>query len=276
MCGTPIGNLGDATPRLTQVLGAVHAIACEDTRRTRELLSALGVPAPRLLSYRQGNERDSAAGIVALLQEGRDIALVSDAGMPTVSDPGVPLVRAAHAAGVEVLVVPGPSAVSAAVAASGCGGGGYRFVGFLPRTARELRQLLLDSASSVVVAFESPARVVETLAVVGELQPGRTVAVARELTKRFEHTRSGDARSMAAIVAAEPPRGEIVLVLDAMEQVGAVVDARTLDLIESLVEEGVKMKVACRYVGSYAGVSARELYDAVLERRRGGVAEGEA
>ena len=139
VCAVPIGNLEDASPRLRRVLGEVDAIACEDTRTTGRLLELLKVsPRPRLLAHHDHNERASAAGVVALLLEGRDVALVSDAGTPSVSDPGTELVQAAHDAGVTVAVVAGPSAVAAAVSVAGVRGEGYRFVGFLPRSEGDL------------------------------------------------------------------------------------------------------------------------------------------
>lgn len=266
VCGTPIGNLDDVTPRLRATLAAVGAIACEDTRRTRQLLSALDLRTPRLISYREDNERAAADEVLGVLEHGRDVALVTDAGMPAVSDPGVPLARRAHERGIAVRVVPGPSAETAALAVAGCGGSGHRFVGFLPRSSDALRRLLLETAFEVVVAFESPRRVAATLRAIAEVQPERMVATCRELTKRHEHTRL----ARADVLAADPgeERGEFVLVLDALAQVDpAGVDDRAVSLVLELVDEGVRMKAACRHVAAYADVSSRQLYQAALQRR---------
>jgi 16S rRNA (cytidine1402-2'-O)-methyltransferase len=273
MCATPIGNLGDASARLRDVLGSVQVVACEDTRRTRQLLSALGVPAPRLLAHHAHNERTSARGLLELLEQGRDVAVVSDAGTPGVADPGAEAVRAALDAGIEVVAVPGPSAVAAAVSVAGCGAEGHTFVGFLPRSERELRALLLETAHQVVVALEAPGRVAQSLAVVADAQPERRVVLARELTKRHEQVRSGTAGVLAAELATGAPLGEHVLVLDALAPAERdAVDARTVALVVALVEEGMRMKTAAKVVAGHAGVSQRELYELTLRRRAAGAA----
>ncbi|MBC7644862.1 MAG: 16S rRNA (cytidine(1402)-2'-O)-methyltransferase [Thermoleophilia bacterium] len=264
-----MGNLGDVSKRLVEVLGSVHAIACEDTRRTRKLLSAIGVPAPRLLSYRLDNEHASAAGLVPLLLGGSDIALVSDAGTPAIADPGVALVRAAHAAGVEVVAVPGPSAVIAALSVSGFGASCHTFVGFLPRSAREITALVAQYSSQVLVAFESPRRVAATLATVAEVQPARAVAVVREITKLHEQTYLGSVREVAdQLLALDGVLGEIVTVFDALAEAEAVVDERALRLVTRLVEAGVRMKDACAIVAEHESLSKRELYDAMIAASR--------
>lgn len=271
MCATPIGNLGDASPRLRELLGAVDVIACEDTRVTRKLLGLLDVsPVPRLLSHRQDNERESARGIVQLLEQGKDVALATDAGTPAISDPGVRLVRAAREAGVEVLAVPGPSAVAAALSVSGCGGTGHTFVGFLPRTAREMSHLLVQHMHQVLVAFESPARLAASVRRVAQVQPQRVLSVSRELTKLHEHSMWGEASDVAAALdTGPPPRGEIVLVLDAMPPAAApVADVRAIELVLAMAKEGVRVKRACQLVAAHAGHSANELFEAVQHTRR--------
>jgi 16S rRNA (cytidine1402-2'-O)-methyltransferase len=254
------------------VLGSVDVIASEDTRRTRALLSALQVPAPRLIAYHDHNERASSAGIVELLTRGQNVAVVSDAGTPGVADPGMLVVAAAREAHIDVVSVAGPSAVSAAVSVSGFGADGYTFVGFLPRNARELRALLVQHAHQVLVAFETPARIEASLAVVQELQPTRQISLSRELTKQHEQTVLGDAQSLAERAAVEPLRGEIVLVLDAIEGAasGAVVDSALLDLIDLLVEEGLRVNNACRLVAKWTGIRKGDLYDSAVARRGDG------
>jgi 16S rRNA (cytidine1402-2'-O)-methyltransferase len=264
VCGTPIGNLGDVTPRLRETLAATPVIACEDTRRTRALLSALGVPTPRLLSYRSDNEQASARGVVEVLLGGNDVALVTDAGMPAISDPGAELVARAHEAGIEVVVVPGPSALDAALAASGARGSRMTFVSFLPRSAQAVRDLVEEHAGCVLVAFESPQRVAASLAAIAEVQPGRTVTIARELTKRHEQVRRGRASDLAAEVAAGGEvKGEHVLVHDAEAAAPADgVAARDVALVQALVEEGVRMRTACKLVAAHAGVRVNALHAA--------------
>lgn len=263
VCAVPIGNLDDASPRVRRVLGEVDAIACEDTRTTRRLLDLIEVaPTPRLLAHHGHNEAASAAGIVALLEEGLDVALVSDAGTPAISDPGAVLVEAAHRAGIVVVAVPGPSAVAAALSTAGLGGQGYRFVGFLPRTSRELAQLLQAHRHDVVVAFESPHRIRRTLDAIDQLQPARLVAVCRELTKRHEQVLRGCASDIATQLP-EPIKGEIVVMLGALAATRPVADPRAVALVSDLTEEGIRMKVAARIVSRHLGGSARELYDQV-------------
>lgn len=210
--GTPIGNLGDLAPRAVEVLRTADVVAAEDTRRARALLSAAGVPARgRLVSVHAHNEGERAARLVDRALDGAVVAVVSDAGMPGISDPGAALVRAAAAAGVPVEVVPGPSAVLAALAVSGLPSDRFAFEGFLPRRGRSRDRRLAGIAASdrTVVVFESPRRVPGTLADLARVcGPGRPVVVARELTKLHEEVWRGSAREAAARAAAggEPRR----------------------------------------------------------------------
>lgn len=268
VCATPIGNLGDVSARLREVLAAVDAIACEDTRRTRKLLSALEIDTPQLLSYRSDNEAPSAAGVVGMLAAGKSIALVSDAGTPAIADPGVTLVRAAREAGVEVVSVAGPSAVTAALSVSGLGATGHTFVAFFPRSAREVCDLVRQHSGQVLVGFESPRRLAATLAAVASVQPDRQVVVVREITKLHEQTYGGSARELAEVFAQTETLGEIVVVLDALPAAAAIIDARVLSLVDRLVTSGVRMKDACTIVADHENVSKRELYEAVLATTR--------
>lgn len=238
-------------------------IACEDTRSTRRLLDLLGIDAaPRLLAHHEHNERASAAGIVALLQQGEDVALVSDAGTPSVSDPGAALVQAAHLARVRVESVAGPSAVAAAIGAAGARGDGYRFVGFLPRAEGELRALVVRHAGDTVVAFELPRRTGRTLQLLADEQPERIATVCRELTKRHEEVVRGTSVELAERFAGEV-KGEVVLVLDAVPATPADgLDPRAVGLVDAIVAAGVRRKDATRIVAEHLGGSARELYDA--------------
>jgi 16S rRNA (cytidine1402-2'-O)-methyltransferase len=264
VCATPIGNLADVTPRLRSTLAEVQVIACEDTRRTRSLLSALDIRVPRLLSHRSDNERASVGGVISVLQAGQDVALVSDAGTPAVSDPGARLVRAALDAGITVRSIAGPSAVASAVSVSGCCALGYRFVGFLPRTAGELHDLIRQHAHEVVVGFESPNRLTATISRVADIHPHRRVVVARELTKIHEQLLAGEADVIARQLERAPVRGEVVIILDALPHESAAITPRSLDLVQAMVEEGIRMKTACRLVAEHDAVSARALYERMI------------
>jgi 16S rRNA (cytidine1402-2'-O)-methyltransferase len=266
VCAVPIGNLEDASPRLRRVLGSVDVIACEDTRTTGRLLELLEItPRPRLLAHHEHNERASAAGIVALLETGEDIALVSDAGTPGVSDPGVILVDAALDAGIEVVVVPGPSAAASAIAVAGFRGTSWRFVGFLPRRRGELEELLEATEHDVVVAFEAPSRLGRTLEALCEVQPGRRVAACRELTKLHEEIVRGTADELLERFGGDV-KGELVLVLEALLPTHAA-DERSAGLVTALVDGGMRPRDAAKIVASHLGGNARELYDAVHAHR---------
>jgi 16S rRNA (cytidine1402-2'-O)-methyltransferase len=209
---TPIGNLEDVTARAVRILGEVHAIAAEDTRITSRLLARYGIRKP-LISYRAPVERRGLPRVMSALDEG-DVALVSDAGSPTLSDPGQALVEAAWAAGHAVVPIPGASAITAAVSVAGYGGPGFTFLGYLPRKPGDMRRLLttLVDDARPSVAFDSPYRVRKSLALVAEVLPERHLTVARELTKLHEQVLRGTAAEVLAALG-DPPRGEFTLVI---------------------------------------------------------------
>jgi 16S rRNA (cytidine1402-2'-O)-methyltransferase len=209
---TPIGNLEDVTMRAVRILGEVSAIAAEDTRITSRLLARHGIRKP-LISYRAPVERRGLPRVMSALDEG-DVALVSDAGSPTLSDPGQALVEAAWAAGHTVVPIPGASAITAALSVAGYGGPGFTFLGYLPRKPGEMRRLLATLADDPrpAVAFESPYRVRKSLGLVVEVLPERHVTVARELTKLHEQVLRGTASEVLAALG-DPPRGEFTLVI---------------------------------------------------------------
>lgn len=213
VCPTPIGNLADVTLRVLDTLREADAIACEDTRRTRLLLDRYGIEG-KLVSFHEHNERTRAGELVRRIRAGDLVALVSDAGMPVVSDPGFLLVRECLAAGVAVEVLPGPSAVEVAVVASGLPAARWCFVGFLPRK-RGRRERLLAETAETLVAFESPKRLPATLDMLAELDPERPLAVCRELTKLHEEVARGTAADLAQRYRERPPKGEVVLVIGA-------------------------------------------------------------
>ena len=263
VCPTPIGNLEDVTLRVLSALRDADVVACEDTRRTRVLLDRYGVRA-RLVSFHEHNERARAGELVARMQAGDVVALVSDAGMPLVSDPGFVLVREAVAAGLGVEVLPGPSAVLTALVASGLPAERWRFAGFLPRKRAELRALF--AAPETLVAFESPRRVAASLAALAEADPDRPVAVCRELTKVHEEVVRGTAAELAARYGEAPPRGEVVLVVGPAAAEAEPDLGPALDALARLVEAGARTRPAASVVADLTGIPANRLYRALAER----------
>jgi 16S rRNA (cytidine1402-2'-O)-methyltransferase len=263
VCATPIGNLDDITLRVLAELREADVVLAEDTRHTRGLLERHGIKAS-LLSYHEHNEAERAAEVLPRLAAGERIALVTDAGMPGVSDPGARLVRAALDAGVPVTVLPGAGAVETALVASGLAGGGYGFVGFLPRKQAELEALWRETAAwgCVVVAFESPKRLPASLRSLAGFDPHREAAVCRELTKRFEQVARGPAAELAELFA-EPPKGEITLVV--APGAGRAADpGPALDAVAELVAAGTPRRVAAEVVGRLTGTSRNDLYRGTL------------
>jgi 16S rRNA (cytidine1402-2'-O)-methyltransferase len=264
VCPTPIGNLEDVTLRVLSALREADVVACEDTRRTRVLVDRYGVSA-RLVSYHEHNERERAAELVERMRRGETVALVSDSGMPLISDPGYVLVRSSVAAGLPVEVLPGPSAAIAALVASALPADRWRFVGFLPRRKGALRRLL-GEPDGTLVAFESPRRLPGTLGLVAELDPEREVAVCRELTKVHEEVVRGQAGELAERYAGSPPRGEVALVLGPPSpRLGQAAGVPGLDALRRLVESGAQPRKAAAVVAELTGGSANELYRALTD-----------
>jgi 16S rRNA (cytidine1402-2'-O)-methyltransferase len=264
VCPTPIGNLEDVTLRVLSALRDADAVACEDTRRTRVLLERYGVSA-KLVPYHEHNERKRARELVERMSGGETVALVSDAGMPLISDPGFVLVRECVAAGLPVEVLPGPSAAIAALVASALPAESWRFAGFLPRKKGERRKLLSEPGGTLV-AFESPRRVPATLALAAEVDPAREAVVARELTKVHEEVVRGTTAELAERYAETPPRGEVALVFGPTSpaEPGEVVG---FDALRKLVDAGAKPRPAAAVVAELTGGSANALYRALTEQR---------
>jgi 16S rRNA (cytidine1402-2'-O)-methyltransferase len=262
VCATPIGNLEDITLRVLTELREADVVLAEDTRHTRGLLERHGIKA-RLLSYHEHNEAERVAELLPRLAAGERIALVSDAGMPAISDPGARIVRAALDAGLPVTVLPGASAVETALVASGLAGGRYAFVGFLPRKAGELDSLWRETAEwgCPVVAFESPHRLTATLRSLAAFDAGREVAVCRELTKRFEEIARGTAEELAERLV-EPPKGEITIVIGAGAAEPDVDEAR--QAVADLVAAGTPRGVAAEVVARLTDASRNDLYRSSL------------
>jgi 16S rRNA (cytidine1402-2'-O)-methyltransferase len=273
--GTPIGNLDDITLRAAETLRQVDRVVAEDTRRTRTLLSHLGVEKKPLTSLEAHARPAEIERVVAWLSEGQNVAVVTDAGMPSVSDPGSALVRAATDAGVRVVPIPGPSAVTAAIAASGLADGAFRFFGFLPRsgTARADALATVLSTPEAIVFFEAPNRMAATLTELATLCPERLLVIAREMTKLHEEILRG---TVAALAQTEKERewlGEVTLVLGADAKAGAgeeIDDERVDARIRDELARGQTAKTVAQRVAAWSGRSRREIYDRVLfEKNRG-------
>jgi len=266
VCATPIGNLEDVTLRVLRELREADTILCEDTRRTRQLLGRHGIEGKQLLSYHEHNEQERTAELLPRLEAGERIALVSDAGLPGISDPGSPLILAARQAGIAVTVLPGPSAVETALVTSGGSEGPYVFVGFLPRREPERRALWdeLAELGLAAVGFESPKRLAASLRSLAEHSPGAHVVVCRELTKLHEEIVSGSAGDVATRYADVDPRGEITLVLSGVARVGAD-EHDAVEAVAELVAAGVPRKQAAALVARLTGLPRNRLYGAGLE-----------
>ena len=266
LAATPIGNLGDASPRLVEALGNATVIAAEDTRTAIHLMRALGVEnRPRLLALHEHNESEKANEIVELARN-EDVLVLSDAGMPAVSDPGYVLVAAAVAAGVTVTAIPGPSAVLTALAVSGLPTDRFSFEGFLPRKGRVAYFASLAREPRTMVFFESPHRLADALRdLSAALGPDRRVVVCRELTKLHEEVKRGTATELAAYFA-EGVRGEICVVVEGAAP--ATVDlAAGVEQVRTLVAAGARLREASAEVAEQTGLSRRELYEAALKSR---------
>lgn len=263
---TPIGNLEDLSFRALRVLAQVQAIAAEDTRHTAKLLNFFGLKTPQL-SYHEHNQSQRIAALVARLQAGEAIALVSDAGVPGISDPGEPLIAACVAAGVSVVPIPGPCAAIAALSASGLASDRFVFEGFLAvkGTARRDRLLGLSGESRTVILYEAPHRLAETLADLAESLGGdRRLAVARELSKRYEQFWRGTvAGAIAAVAAGElPAKGELVLVVaGAVGRSAEPTDAEIQAALQGRLDRGESPSRASRQVAEAWGLSRRRVYD---------------
>ncbi len=263
VCATPIGNLEDITLRVLAELREADLVLCEDTRRTRILLERHGIRA-QLVSYHEHNEAARTDEVLPRLVAGERVALVTDAGLPGISDPGARIIAAAHASDVPVTVLPGPSAVETALVASGLVAERYQFVGFLPRRAKALDELWAELAASEwpAVAFESPQRLPKTLASLAAVQPERRVAVCRELTKRFEEIVVDTAAELTQRFA-DPPKGEITLVFGAFA--AAPQESAAFDAVAELVGAGVSRRQAADVVARLSGVSRNRLYRQTLD-----------
>ena len=265
---TPLGNLGDLSPRAADTLKRVAAVAAEDTRHSRPLLNHAGSQA-ELISFHAHSSERALERILRILSEGRDVALITDAGTPAISDPGVVLVAAARERGIPIVTIPGPTAVAASLAVSGIAGDRYSFLGFLPRKGSDRRRLLSTVASSewTVVIFEAPHRVTQLLTDLIEVcGPGRPAAVSRELTKVFEETRSGTLQELSEHYAEAPARGEVTVVIAGTGKPRAKEpQGDPAERARSLLAEGLSRKDAADRLADETGISRNSAYRLVNE-----------
>ncbi|MDR0916095.1 MAG: 16S rRNA (cytidine(1402)-2'-O)-methyltransferase [Oscillospiraceae bacterium] len=267
LVGTPIGNLADFSPRAAETLQTVDFIACEDTRVTMKLLSRFDIHRP-LVSYHEHNRRESGDRIVERLHSGESCALVTDAGMPAISDPGEDLVRLCGERGITVIAIPGPSALTAAVALSGLTGGRFTFEGFLSTAARARREHLasLRNEPRAMVFYEAPHKLTRTLADMLQTLGDRRISISRELTKIHEETWRGTLSDAVARFDTSPPRGEFVLVVEGAPKIAETPDLdAAIALARSHIARGMSVRDAARQVSVETGVARNALYFALTE-----------
>lgn len=267
LCPTPIGNLQDISERVIKTLSEADAVAAEDTRHTGLLLDRLGIKKP-LISYHKFNEKERSESLIKRLMEGEKIALVSDAGMPAISDPGQILVQKAHEAGITVTALPGPSAFVTALAVSGLSSRRFTFEGFLPEDREEAREVLdtLSLTPRTTIFYEAPHRLVKTLKMLEEAAGERPCVIVRELTKKFEEIRRGTLSELRAYFEENEPRGEFVILIEGSSR-EALEKARIERFSGLSLEEHMNLyrdlpeKEAMKKVAADLGVSKRDIYD---------------
>lgn len=267
LVGTPIGNLEDMSFRAIRTLTEADRIACEDTRQTIKLLNHFEIK-NRLEAYHKYNEQKESDRLIELLRAGEHIALVSDAGLPIISDPGSVIVRRCREEGIDVEVIPGPNAGLSALMLSGLDARDFRFLGFLGKSSKEFKQGIetIVNSEATVILYESPYRIEKLLAALAEAVPDREISISREITKKFEETLHGTAAELLALFEEKKPKGEFVVVIS-----GADPQEKTLSLSELSVEdhmdhyqkEGLSEKEAMKQVARDRGVSKREIYNQI-------------
>lgn len=271
LAATPIGDVEDASPRLRRLLETAEVVAAEDTRRLRDLARRLGITVGgRVVSHHEQNEAARVAELLDVVRDGGTVLVVSDAGMPTVSDPGLPLVRAAVDAGLPVTAAPGPSAVLTALAVSGLPTDRFTFEGFLPRKPgqRDATLAVLAAERRTMVLFEAPHRLAVSLAAMVEaFGEGRPAAVCRELTKTYEEVVRGTLGELASWAGAHEPRGEICVVVGGAPAAGPADPADLVPQVLARVDAGERLKDVVAQVAASAGVAKRDLYQAALTAR---------
>lgn len=270
LCATPIGNLEDITLRVIRVLGEADVVACEDTRRTRKLLTHHGIDTKSLVVYNDASERRQAKALVERMLAGATVALVSDAGMPGLSDPGYRLVRACVEEGIDVEVAPGASAAISALALSALAPARFVFEGFLPRKSGERRRRIEELAEETrtIVLYESPHRIAATVSDLADILGERPAALARELTKMHEEVRRGTLGELRDSLSEDPARGEIVVVIEGNRTTERDVAPHVLaGNARALMDAGVERREALGRVAKAAGVPKRAVFDALAAEK---------
>lgn len=269
LCATPIGNLEDMAPRALRALAEADVLACEDTRRTRRLLTHFGISVSELAVYNETNERRQVPSLISRIERGETVVLVSDAGMPGLSDPGYRLVAACAANNLRVEVIPGPNAAVSALVISALPPGRFVFEGFLPRRSSERRRHIMELRDEprTLVLYESPHRVASALEDLAEILGARPAALVRELTKMYEEVRRGTLPELLDSVRSAPPKGEIVLVISGSvgEHRRAAAPSELARRARELMDSGVSRPQALKLVARDQGVAKREVFDALLE-----------
>ncbi len=265
ICPTPIGNLEDITLRVLRVLKEVDFIACEDTRVTQKLLNHYEIKT-KLFSYHKFSEKEKAKTLVDLMLEGKNIALVSDAGTPLISDPGSELIKMAKKENINVIPLPGACSLTTVLSATNIKDSGFTFVGFLPKNLSEKEKLWKKYSDTNLVFFESPNRLVKTLKELTDISSKREITVGRELTKIFEEIKTGNVEEIYLHYKNKPPKGEIVAVLKA-EKTDIKLDAKIVEKIEQLQKEGFSTKDISKIVSIFTGISKREIYDIAMSSK---------
>ena len=258
VCPTPIGNLGDISERVRTALTDADVCACEDTRRAGRLFELLEIKTPRLVSNHEGNEEDRAEQLAQAIERGARVALISDAGTPLISDPGYRLMQACIQRNLDIEVLPGPTAITTALVASGLPPGRWRFEGFLPRRAGELERVL--QSTDTVVAFESPRRLPDSLRALASLAPDRQAAICRELTKLHEEVVRGNLDDLARRFRGDV-KGEIVVVIAPSRKRASSPDISfAVDALRRLVQSGARPRAAAGVVAALTGTAPNDLY----------------
>ena len=265
---TPIGNLEDITLRALNILKEVDLIACEDTRTSNKLLSRYQIQKP-LTSYHEHNEIEKAEELLSLLQEGKSVALITDAGTPGVSDPGFRIVKLASENGIQVVPIPGASAAIAALSISGLPTSSFTFLGFPPRQNKKLSEFVerIKDRPETLIFYESPKRIVKTLEVMSEILGGRNISISREITKMYEETLRGSFSDIIDdLKSRETIKGEFVLLVEGNSQDNQKFDSETLDeVLLYLKKEGHSLKDAVREVAADSGISKSKVYKKALQ-----------
>lgn len=265
ICPTPIGNLEDMTLRAVRILKEVDIIACEDTRVTQKLLNHYGI-STKLMSYHKFSEKQKTDNIIKILKEGQNVALVSDAGTPLISDPGSILVQKVSENNIKVVPLPGACALITAASATYNAHAGFVFVGFLPRSKGEKEELINKYTDINCIFYESPSRLVKSLKEILEISGNRTITVARELTKIYEQIKTDSLENLIEYYTNNPPKGEIVVTIHAQDiEKHADIDAETIAKINLLKKSGYSTKDISNIIALFTGVSKGKVYDFVLK-----------